>query len=85
MMEREIVELAAILVNQHGYAALDAAERRRDQHTNVRSDAYRLWARIAVGVRRLLRVNERRRRRRARPSGNVRTRDAHRRAAGGQA
>src|SRR5258706_347819 len=32
MTQQEIIELAAILVNEHGHAARDVAERRRNQH-----------------------------------------------------
>jgi hypothetical protein len=57
MTEKQIRELAAILVNEYGHAALQVAERRRDQHANKRhSDAYRVWARIAEATARLLRV-----------------------------
>jgi hypothetical protein len=57
MSEKQIRELAAILVNEYGHAALQVAERRRDQHANKRhSDAYRVWARIADATARLLRV-----------------------------
>jgi hypothetical protein len=60
MSEREIIELAAILVNEHGHAALDVAERRRDQHArNRRSTAYHLWTRIAAATARLLRMKRR--------------------------
>ena len=60
MSEREIIELAAILVNEHGNAALDVAERRRDQHArDRRSAAYRLWTQIAAATARLLRVRRR--------------------------
>ena len=60
MSEREITELAAILVNEHGHAALDVAERRRDQHARNRSSAaYRLWTQIAAATARLLRMKQR--------------------------
>lgn len=60
MSEREIIELAAILVNEHGHAALDVAERRRDQHArDRRSAAYRLWSQIAAATARMLRVRQR--------------------------
>ena len=60
MSEREIIELAAILVNEHGQTALDVAERRRDQHArDRRSAAYRLWTEIAAATARLLRVRQR--------------------------
>jgi hypothetical protein len=59
MIEQEIIELAAILVNEHGHAALEIAERRRDQHAHEpHSDAYRLWARIAIATARLLRAKQ---------------------------
>jgi hypothetical protein len=57
MTEKQIRELAAILVNEYGHAALKVAERRRDQYAHKRhSDAYRVWARIADATARLLRV-----------------------------
>ena len=57
MTEKQIRELAQILVNEYGHAALQIAERRRDQHARKRhSDAYRIWARIAEATARLLRV-----------------------------
>lgn len=56
MTEQEIVELAAILVNEHGTAALEIAERRRAQHAHEpNGDSYRLWTRIAESVARLVR------------------------------
>jgi hypothetical protein len=59
MNQREIIELAAILVNEHGHAALDVAERRRDQHAqNRHSAAYRLWTQIAAATARLLRMKQ---------------------------
>ena len=60
MTDQEIIELAAILVNEHGHAALDVAERRRSQHP-TRSDSYRLWTRIAEATARLLRTRRRER------------------------
>jgi hypothetical protein len=60
MTEQEITELAAILVKEHGHAALDVARRRRDQHAHEpRSEAYRLWARIADATARMLRAQPR--------------------------
>ena len=60
MSEREIIELAAILVNEHGHSALDVAERRRDQHArNRQSASYRLWTKIAAATARLLRIKQR--------------------------
>ncbi len=57
MTEQEITELAAILVNEHGHAALDIAERRRDQHADEpSSDSFRLWSSIADATARLLRI-----------------------------
>jgi hypothetical protein len=62
MTEKQIRELAAILVKEYGHAALQVAQRRRDQHAHKRhSDAYRVWARIADATARLLRVARRQR------------------------
>jgi hypothetical protein len=62
MTEKQISELAAILVNEYGHAALQVAERRRDQHANkTHSDSYRVWARIVEATARLLRVVRRER------------------------
>lgn len=59
MTDQEITELAAILINDHGYAALDVARRRRDQHArDSGSDAYRLWARITDATARILRTRQ---------------------------
>ena len=59
MTEQEIVELAAILINEHGSAALEIAERRRNQFAHEpHSDAFRLWTRIAEATARLLRVHQ---------------------------
>ncbi|MBV9860025.1 MAG: hypothetical protein JO038_07975 [Alphaproteobacteria bacterium] len=55
MNEREIRELAAILVNEHGEEALKVAEARRLQHADARaSDAFRLWSSIASAAALLL-------------------------------
>ena len=60
MTDKQISELAAILVNEYGHAALQMAERRRDHHAGTpHSDSYRLWARIAKATLRLLRVRRR--------------------------
>jgi hypothetical protein len=60
MTEPEITELAAILVNEHGHAALNVAERRRDQHAHVPGSAsFRLWCEIAEATARLLRARQR--------------------------
>jgi hypothetical protein len=62
MTEKQISELAAILVNEYGYVALQVAERRRDQHASrPHSELYRVWARIAEATARLLRVSRGRR------------------------
>lgn len=53
MTEQGIVELAAILVNEHGHAALHAAELRLREHPPG-SDGHHLWGRIAAEVARLL-------------------------------
>ena len=53
MTDQEIVELAAILVNEHGHAAVRAAEFRLAGH-QAGSDGHRLWASIAAEVARLL-------------------------------
>ena len=55
MTEQEVSELAAILVDEHGEAALIVAERRREQFAyKPKSPAFRLWSRIAVAVARRL-------------------------------
>lgn len=55
MTEQEIVELAAILVNEHGFAARQVAEGRRDQHAREpHSYSYRLWTQIGEAVDRVL-------------------------------
>jgi len=57
MTEQEVSELAAFLVDEHGNAALEIAQGRRDQYARERqSDAYRLWARITAATARLLRA-----------------------------
>ncbi|MBV8492884.1 MAG: hypothetical protein JO162_05345 [Alphaproteobacteria bacterium] len=53
MTDQEVNELAAILVHEHGNAALDVAEDRRSIH-EPGSDAYQVWTRIAAAVNRLL-------------------------------
>jgi len=60
MTHQEISELAAILVNEHGNAAREMAERRRNQHAPT-SYSYRLWTKIAEATARLLRTRQRRR------------------------
>jgi threonine synthase len=53
MSEQEILELAAILIDEHGTAALTVAERRRDQHVHEQGSVaaatahlLRKWRRI---------------------------------------
>lgn len=55
MTDQEVDELAAILVHEHGTAALGVAEDRRSVHEDG-SDGYRVWTRIARAVNRLLRA-----------------------------
>jgi len=57
MTDREVDELAAILVHEHGNAAIAVAEDRRSLHQSE-SDGFRLWTRIAVAVTRLLRLRQ---------------------------
>ena len=62
MSDKQIIELAAILVNEYGHVAVQIAERRRDQHADKpHSNSYRVWARIAEATARLLRVSRRQR------------------------
>ena len=53
MTDQEIVELAAILVSEHGHTAVQVAEARLREH-GPGSDAHRLWTKIAAEVARLL-------------------------------
>jgi hypothetical protein len=53
MTDQEILELAAILVAEHGHTALRAAEIRLQEH-EPGSDGHRLWTRIAAEVTHLL-------------------------------
>jgi hypothetical protein len=57
MTDQEVNELAAILVHEHGNAAIEVAEDRRSLHERG-SDGCRLWARIAAAVTRLLRIRQ---------------------------
>jgi hypothetical protein len=57
MTDLEVDELAAILVHEHGSAALEVAEDRRSLHESG-SDGFRLWTRIAAAVARLLRIRQ---------------------------
>jgi hypothetical protein len=55
MTRQDIAELAAILVAEHGSAALQMAENRRDQHGRERnSPGYELWDAIVAEVARRL-------------------------------
>jgi hypothetical protein len=53
MTDHEVDELAAILVQEHGPAALKVAENRRSLHARA-SDSFQLWTRIAEAVGRLI-------------------------------
>jgi len=53
MTDQEVKELAAILVQEHGDAALNVAENRRLLHAHG-SDGFRLWPQIAAAVGRLI-------------------------------
>jgi hypothetical protein len=57
MTDQEVDELAAILVHEHGNAALEVAEDRRSLHESG-SDGSRLWTRIAHEVARLQRIRQ---------------------------
>src|SRR2546423_15434675 len=57
MTDQEVKELAAILVHEHGNAALEVAEDRRSLHESG-SDGFRVWTRIATAGGHPLRVRE---------------------------
>jgi len=57
MTDQEVKELAAILVHEHGNAAVEVAEDRRSLHESG-SDGFRLWTRIAHAVARLQRIRQ---------------------------
>jgi hypothetical protein len=57
MTDQEVDELAAILVHEHGNAALEVAEGRRSLHESG-SDGFRVWTRIAVAAARLMRATQ---------------------------
>jgi len=57
MTDQEVNELAAILVHEHGNAAIEVAEDRRSLHESG-SDGFRLWTRIAAAVVHLLRIRQ---------------------------
>lgn len=58
MTDQEVEELAAILVHEHGTAALGVAEDRRSLHEGG-SDGYQVWTRIAAAVARMLHADQR--------------------------
>jgi hypothetical protein len=58
MTDQEVEELAAILVQEHGNAALNVAENRRSLHARG-SDSFELWTRIAEAVGRLIGASQR--------------------------
>ena len=58
MTDQEVEELAAILVQEHGPAALNVAENRRSLHARG-SDSFELWTRIAEAVGRLIGASQR--------------------------
>ncbi len=58
MTDQEVEELAAILVQEHGNAALKVAENRRSLHA-LGSDSFELWTRIAEAVGRLIGASQR--------------------------
>jgi hypothetical protein len=59
MTQQQILELAAILVNEHGHAALDIAQRRKAQYAHEPlCDAFVLWSEIAEAAGRLWRVRQ---------------------------
>ena len=53
MTDQEVDELAAILVQEHGPAALNVAENRRSLHARG-SDSFQLWTQIAEAVVRMI-------------------------------
>jgi hypothetical protein len=53
MTDQEVEELAAILVQEHGPAALNVAENRRSLHARG-SDSFQLWTQIAEAVVRMI-------------------------------
>ncbi len=57
MTDQEVEELAAILVQEHGPAALNVAENRRSLHAPG-SDSFQLWTRIAEAVGHLIGVSQ---------------------------
>jgi hypothetical protein len=63
MDEREVRELAAILIAEHGPRAIEVAARRREQYAHrPRSEVFRLWSSIGSAAAQLLRRRERKRR-----------------------
>ncbi|MBV9827986.1 MAG: hypothetical protein JO001_20325 [Alphaproteobacteria bacterium] len=58
MTDQDVIELAAILVNEHGHAALEIAKRRKAQHAHEPlGDGFLLWGRIVDATARLLRIH----------------------------
>lgn len=58
MTDQEVEELAAILVQEHGPAALKVAENRRSLHARG-SDSFQLWTQIAEAVVRMIGAGQR--------------------------
>jgi hypothetical protein len=60
MEEREVQELAAILIEEHGSRAAEVAARRRAQYAHrPGSELFRLWSSIRMAAARLLRGRKR--------------------------
>jgi sugar (pentulose or hexulose) kinase len=60
MNDREVRELAAILVEEHGSRAIEVAERRQAEHADrPGSELSRLWAAIRAATAQLLRRRKR--------------------------
>ena len=56
MDDREVQELAAILVEEHGARAVDVAALRQAAHADhPHSEIFRLWSAIAAAAAQLLR------------------------------
>jgi hypothetical protein len=63
MEEREVRELAAILVAEHGHRAVEVAAQRQAQYADrPRSEIFRLWNAIAAATAQLLQRRNRARR-----------------------
>jgi hypothetical protein len=60
MNDREVRELAAILVEEHGSRAVEVAERRQAEHADMPgSEVSRLWTAIRAAAAQLLRRRKR--------------------------